>query len=76
MTYRSLQDIPITKEIVLAEAERTLMDKFVQKRIRTAFQLRRTLAGMGALGQALKATATVATIEILMRGTWVPRSWA
>ena len=76
MTYKSLQDIPITKEIVLAEAERTLMDKFVQKRIRTAWQMRRTLAGMGALGQALKATATVATIEILMRGTWVPRSWA
>ena len=76
MTYRSLQDIPMTKEIVLAEAERTLMDKIVQKRIRTCWQLRRTLAGMGALGQALKKTETYAIITILLTGSFIPKSWA
>ena len=30
---------------------------------------------LGALGLALKGTETVKTIEILLRGTWVPGSW-
>ena len=75
-TLHSLQDLSVTKEIVLAEAERALMDKIIQKRIRTAWQMRRTLAGMGALGQALKKTETYAIITILLTGSFIPKSWS
>jgi len=76
-TLHSLQDLPITKDIVLHDAERKLFDAFQRKRIRTAYQLRRFVAGIpGALGQDLKKSETYAVIGILMRGTWVPRSWA
>lgn len=75
-TLHSLQDMPVTSDMILKEAEKTLMDKFIQKRIRSAWQLRHTLAGMGALGAALRSTATVAVLTTLMKGTWVPRSWA
>ena len=44
-TLHSLQDLSVTKEIVLAEAERALMARFTAKRLRTAWQLRRTVAG-------------------------------
>lgn len=76
MILRSLQELPVTKELVLAEAEHTLMDKIIQKRIRTCWQLRRTLAGMGALGQALKKTETYAVITVLLTGSFIPKSWA
>ena len=76
LILRNLKDIPVTKEQVMREAEKTLFDRFLQKRIRTAWQLRAHLAALGALGLALKGTATVKTIEILLRGTWVPGSWA
>ena len=76
-TLHSLQDLPITKDMVLHEAERKLFEAFERKRIRTAWQLRRFVAGIpGALGPALRKSQTYAVIEILMRGTWVPRSWA
>ncbi len=42
----------------------------------TMWQLHHTLAGMGALGAALRSTATVAVLTTLMKGTWVPKSWA
>ena len=76
LILKSLKDIPVTREQVLREAEKTLFDRFLQKRIRTLWQLRAHLAALGALGLALKGTATVKTIEILLRGTWVPGSWA
>ena len=76
LILKNLKDVPVTKEQVLREAEKTLFDRFLQKRIRTAFQLRAHLAALGALGLALKGTATVKTIETLLRGTWVPGSWA
>ena len=48
-----------------------------RKRIRTAWQLRRFVAGIpGALGQALKKSETYAVTEILMRGSFIPKSWA
>ena len=76
-TLHSLQDLPITKEIVLAEAENKLFDAFQRKRIRTVYQLRHFVAGIpGALGQALKKSETYAVISILMTGAWVPKSWA
>lgn len=76
-TLKSFADLPVTKEIVLAEAEKTLMDKFIQKRIRTAYQLRHFVAGIpGALGPALRKSQTYAVLSILMTGAWVPRSWA
>lgn len=76
LILKSLKEIPVTRDLILKEAEKTLFDRFLQKRIRTAFQLRAHLAALGALGLALKDTATVKTIEILLRGTWVPGSWA
>ena len=76
LILKSLKDIPVTREQVLREAEKTLFDRFLQKRIRTLWQLRAHLAALGALGLALKGTATVKTIEILLRGSWVPGSWA
>ena len=76
-TLHSLQDLPVTPDMILKEAENKLFDAFQRKRIRTVYQLRRFVAGIpGALGQALKKSETYAVIEILMRGTWVPRSWA
>ena len=76
-TLHSLQDLPVTPDMVLHEAENKLFKAFETKRIRTAWQLRRFVAGIpGALGQALKKSETYAVIGILMRGTWVPRSWA
>lgn len=76
-TLHSLQDLSVTKEIVLAEAERALMARFIAKRLRTAWQLRHFVAGIpGALGQALKKSETYAVISILMTGAWVPKSWA
>ena len=75
LILKSLEDIPVTKEQVLREAERTLFQKFVDRKLRTAWQLRAHLAALGALGLALQDTATVKTIEILLRGTWVPGSW-
>ena len=75
LILKSLKDIPATKEQVLREAEKTLFQKFVDRKLRTAWQLRAHLAALGALGLALKDTATVKTIEILLRGTWVPGSW-
>jgi len=76
-TLHSLQDLPVTPDMILHEAEKALMDKFIQKRIRTMWQLRHFVAGIpGALGPALRKSQTYAVIEILMRGTWVPRSWA
>lgn len=76
LILRNLKDIPVTKEQVLREAEKTLFQKFVDRKLRTAWQLHAHLAALGALGLALKDTATVKTIEILLRGTWVPGSWA
>ncbi len=76
LILKSLEGIPVTKERVLREAEKTLFQKFVDRKLRTAWQLRAHLAALGALGLALKDTATVKTIEILLRGTWVPGSWA
>lgn len=76
-TLHSLQDLPVTPDMVLHEAENKLFDAFLRKRIRTAYQLRHFVAGIpGALGQALKKSEAYAVIGILMRGTWVPRSWA
>ena len=75
LILRNLKDIPVTKEQVLREAEKTLFQKFVDRKLRTAWQLRAHLAALGALGLALKDTATVKTIEILLRGTWVPGGW-
>ncbi len=75
-TLKSFADLPVTPDMVLREAEKALMDKFIQKRSRTMWQLHHTLAGMGALGAALRSTATVAVLTTLMKGTWVPKSWA
>ena len=75
LILKSLKDIPVTKEQVLREAEKTLFDRFLHKRIRTAFQLRAHLAALRALGLALKGTETVKVLETLLRGTWVPGSW-
>ena len=76
-TLHSLQDLPVTPDMILKEAEKALMDKFIQKRIRTMYQLRHFVAGIpGALGQALKKSETYAVISILMTGAWVPKSWA
>lgn len=76
-TLHSLQDLLVTKDMVLHEAENKLFDAFQKKRIRTAWQLRRFVAGIpGALGQALKKSETYAVLSILMTGTWVPKSWA
>lgn len=75
-TLHSLQDLSVTPDMVLHEAENKLFDAFQRKRIRTVYQLRHFVAGIpGALGQALKKSETYAVIGILMRGTWVPRSW-
>ena len=76
IVLKDLKQIPCTKEMVLREAERKLVDQMVNRRIRTRWQLRKTLAGMGALGLALKASAGVKAMEVLMSGSWVPRSWA
>ena len=73
---KDLKSLPVTKEMVLREAERSLWDKFEKKSIRTRWQLRKTLAGMGALGLALKGSLAVKAMEVLMSGSWVPRSWA
>lgn len=76
-TLHSLQDLPVTPDMILKEAEKALMDKFIQKRIRTMYQLRHFVAGIpGALGPALKKSETYAVISILMTGAWVPKSWA
>jgi len=76
-TLHSLQDLPITKDMVLHDAERRLFEAFERKRIRTAWQLRHFVAGIpGALGQALKKSQTYAVLSTLMTGSWVPRSWA
>jgi len=74
-TLHSLQDLPVTKEIVLAEAERALMARFTAKRLRTAWQLRRTVAGMGSLGAALRKSETYAVLTILLTGSFIPKSW-
>lgn len=75
-TLHSLQDLPVTPDMILKEAEKALMDKFIQKRIRTMYQLRHFVAGIpGALSQALKKSETYAVISILMTGAWVPKSW-
>ena len=76
-TLKSFADLPVTPDMVLREAEKALMDKFIQKRIRTMWQLRHFVAGIpGALGPALKKSETYAVISILMTGAWVPKSWA
>lgn len=76
-TLHSLQDLPVTPDMVLREAEGKLFKAFEQKRIRTGWQLRRFVAGIpGALGQALRKSETYAVIGILISGAWVPRSWA
>ena len=76
-TLHSLQDLPITKDMVLRDAERKLFESFLRRKIRTGWQLRRFVAGIpGALGQALKKSETYAVIGILMRGSFIPKSWA
>lgn len=76
-TLHSLQDLPVTPDMVLHDAERKLFEAFERKRIRTAWQLRRFVAGIpGALGPALRKSQTYAILSILMTGAWVPRSWA
>ena len=75
-TLKSFADLQVGPELILKEAENKLFKAFETKRIRTAFQLRRWVAGIpGALGPALKQTAAFAVIETLLRGTWVPRAW-
>ena len=76
LILKSLKDIPVTKDLILREAERTLFDRFIQKRIRTCFQLRAHLAALGALGLALQKTETFHVLTVLLKGTWVPGSWA
>ena len=76
LILKSLKDIPVTKEQVLREAEKTLFDRFLQKRIRTLWQLRAHLAALGALGLALQRTETFHVLTVLLKGTWVPGSWA
>ena len=77
MVLKSFQDLPVTPDMVLHEAENKLFKAFEQKRIRTGWQLRRFVAGIpGALGQALRKSETYAVLSILIGGTWVPRSWA
>ena len=77
MVLKSFQDLPVTPDMVLHEAENKLFEAFETRRIRTAWQLRRFVAGIpGALGQALRKSETYAVIGILISGAWVPRSWA
>lgn len=77
MVLKSFQDLPVTPDMVLREAENKLFKAFETRRIRTAWQLRRWVAGVpGALGQALKKSETYAVLSILIGGAWVPGSWA
>ena len=76
-TLKSFADLPVTLDMILHEAENKLFKAFETKRIRTAWQLRRFVAGIpGALGPALRKSQTYAVISVLMTGAWVPRSWA
>ena len=76
IVLKDLKRIPVTPDMVVRAAEKSLWDKFLDRRIRTRWQLRKTLAGMGALGLALKGSLAVKAMEVLMSGSWVPRSWA
>lgn len=76
LILKPLKDIPVTKEQVLREAEKTLFQKFVDRKLRTAWQLRAHLAALGALGLALQRTETFHVLTVLLKGTWVPGSWA
>ena len=75
LILKDLKALPVTKDMVVREAERSLWDKFEAKKIRTRWQLRKTLAGMGALGLALKGSLAVKAMEALMAGDWLPKSW-
>jgi hypothetical protein len=66
MTLKSLNEIPVTKDMVLREAERGLFQRVVDRRIRNRWQLRHTLMALGALGTALRATDTVKVLDILL----------
>lgn len=74
-TLHSLSELSITPEIVVAEAERKLVEDWVHGRIRTAWQLRETLRKLGHLGVALSCGLAVKAMLVLMKGTWVPTSW-
>ena len=75
-TLHSLQDLPVTPDMILHEAENKLFDAFLRRKIRTGWQLRRFVAGVpGALGSALRQTKTYAVLSILISGSFIPKSW-
>ena len=76
LVLKSLKELPVTPNMVLREAEARLWHDFELRRIRTRWQLKHVLAGMGALGLALQTSAAVKAMTVLMTGSWVPRSWA
>ena len=73
MVLKSLQDLPVTPDMVLKEAENKLFEAFERKRIRTGWQLRRFVAGIpDALGRALKKSETYRVVESILSGSWLP----
>jgi hypothetical protein len=74
MQLKSFDQIPVTKSMILHDAEKNILDKVVKRKIRNRWQLRQTLCALGALGQALAATETVKVLEIIFRGSFVPHA--
>ena len=71
LILNSRKESPVTKDHILREAEKTLFQKFVDRRIRTRFQLRAAIAGLGALGTALQHSDTYRVLDSILSGRWI-----